>query len=68
VEEELLLQSLEWLSQMLFTIARNEIAAGWSNITIRKFARIEVANKNFVTTIRTGIMLESVARIDTSCK
>lgn len=61
-------RSLEWLSQMSFTIAGNEIAAGWSNITIRKLARIEVANKNFVTTTRTGIVWESVARIDTSRK
>jgi hypothetical protein len=61
-------RSLEWLSQMSFTIARNEIAAAWSNITIRKLARIEVANKNFVTTTRTGIMSESVARIDISRK
>jgi hypothetical protein len=52
---------IEHLAEILFgvTIARNEITAGWSNITIRKFPRIEVANKNFVTTTRTGIMLES---------
>jgi hypothetical protein len=30
---------LEWLSQMLFTIARNEIVASWSNITIRKLTQ-----------------------------